>query len=55
MGTINDFGRMLNVYLDGRSLPEVALHPAEAPAGPIGMERPKDEARQLFSALHFGS
>jgi hypothetical protein len=49
LGTINDFGRMLEVYLDGRPLPEVALHLAEAPCSPIGMERPRDVARELFS------
>jgi hypothetical protein len=50
LGTINDFGRMLEVYLDGRPMPEVALHLAEAPCSPIGMERPKDAACELFSA-----
>jgi hypothetical protein len=48
LGTINDFGRMLEAYLDGRPLPEVALHLAEAPCGPIGMERPMDVARETF-------
>ncbi len=50
LGTLNDFGRMLEVYLDGRPLPEVARHLAEAPCSPIGMERPRDVARELFSA-----
>ena len=50
LGTLNDFGRMLEVYLDGRSLPDVALHLAEAPCSPIGMARPRDMARELFSA-----
>lgn len=50
LGAINDFGRMLEVYLDGRPLPEVALHLAEAPCGPIGMERPNDVAREVFRA-----
>ena len=50
LGTINEFGRMLEVYLDGRALPEVALHLAEAPCSPIGMERPRDAARKRFSA-----
>lgn len=49
LGTINDFGRMLEVYLDGRPLPEVALHLAEAPCSPIGMEKPMDVAHQVFS------
>jgi hypothetical protein len=51
LGTINDFGRMLEVYLDRRALPEVALHLAEAPCSPIGMERPKDAARELFAQV----
>jgi hypothetical protein len=50
LGTIDDSGRMLEVYLDGRSLPEVALHLAEAPCSAIGMERPRDVARELFAA-----
>ncbi len=54
LGTINDFGRMLEVYLDGRPLPEVSLHLADAPCSPIGMERPKDVACEAFrlSCLH---
>jgi hypothetical protein len=48
LGTINDFGRMLEVYLHGRPLPEVALHLAEAPCSPIGMERPRDATTALF-------
>jgi hypothetical protein len=50
LGTITDFGRMLEAYLDGRPLPEVALHLAEAPCSPIGMERPRDLACDFFSA-----
>jgi hypothetical protein len=50
LGVINDFGRMVEVYLDGRPLPEGALHLADAPCGPIDMERPRDVARELFSA-----
>ena len=53
LGTINDFGRMLEVYLERRSMPEAALHLAEAPCGPIGMQRPRDAARELFSAPGF--
>lgn len=49
LGTINDFGRALDFYVDGRPLPEVALHLAESPCSPIGMNRPKDVARELFS------
>lgn len=36
-------------YLDGRPLPEVALHLAETPCSPIGMNRPKDATRDLFA------
>lgn len=49
LGTINDFGRALDFFVDGRPLPEVALHLAETPCSPIGMERPRDVARKLFS------
>lgn len=49
LGTINDFGRTLDFYVDGRPLPEVALHLAETPCSPIGMNRPRDVARELFS------
>jgi hypothetical protein len=48
LGTINDFGRLLEVYLDGRPLLEVALRLARAPCSPIGMERPTDVTRALF-------
>lgn len=50
LGTMNEFGRMLDFYLDGRPLPDVALHLAEAPCSPLGMERPRDAARELFAA-----
>jgi hypothetical protein len=49
LGTMNDFARMLDFYLDGRPLVEVALHLAEAPCSPIGMNRPLDVARDLFT------
>ncbi len=45
LGTINAFGRMLEVYLDGRPLPEAALHLADASCSPIGMGRGKNVAR----------
>lgn len=50
LGTMNDFGRMLDFYLDARPLVEVALHLAEAPCGPLKMGRPRDAARDLFAA-----
>lgn len=55
LGTINDFGRMLEVYLDGRPIVEVALHLAEAPCGPLEMARPRDAARELFARSWIGS
>ncbi len=50
LGTMNDFGRMLEDYLDGRALVEVALHLADAPCSPIGMRNPRDVTRDLFAA-----
>lgn len=41
LGTINGFGGML----------ELSLPLAETPCSPIGMNRPRDMARELFSAL----
>ena len=55
LGTINDFGRMLEVYLDGRPIVEVALHLAEAPCGPLKMGRPRNAARELFDQSCIGS
>lgn len=40
-GSMNDFVRMLDAYLDGRPLVEVSLHLAEAPCSPLGMESPR--------------
>jgi hypothetical protein len=50
LGTMNDFDRMLDSYLDRRSLQAEALQLAEAPCGPIGMASPIDETRRVFSA-----
>ncbi len=50
VGTLTDFGSMLDVYLDGRPLTDVALRLAKAPCSPIGMERPTDVARDAFRA-----
>jgi hypothetical protein len=50
LGSMNDFDRMLESYLGGRSLLEVARCLAEAPCGPIGMASPDDETVRLFSA-----
>jgi hypothetical protein len=40
-GSMNDFVRMLDAYLDGRPLVEVSLHLAEAPCSPLGRESPR--------------
>jgi hypothetical protein len=50
LGSMNDFTNLLESYLDGRPLVEVALHLAEAPCSPLGMDRPRDVARKAFSA-----
>jgi hypothetical protein len=50
LGSMNDFVRMLDSYLDGRSLVEVALQLAEAPCGPLGMECPRRATLALFTA-----
>jgi hypothetical protein len=49
LGSMNDFANMLDVYLDQRSLTEVALHLAEAPCSPIGMKSPREATLALFS------
>lgn len=50
VGSLVEFIRMLDGYLDGRSLVEVALHLSEAPCGPIGMDRPRDRVAALLSS-----
>jgi hypothetical protein len=50
LGSMNDFDRMLDSYIDGRPLLDVALHLAEAPCGPIGMASPREETVRVFSA-----
>ena len=50
LGTLTEFGKMLDFYLDGRPVVEVALHLAESPCSPLGMGRPRDAARELFTA-----
>jgi hypothetical protein len=47
---MNDFVRMLDAFLDGRPLVEVALQLAEAPCGPLGMECPRRATLALFTA-----
>lgn len=41
LGSMLDFAFMLEGYLDGRPLRQVALHLAEAPCGPIAMNSPR--------------
>ncbi|MGE5047713.1 MAG: DUF6933 domain-containing protein [Deltaproteobacteria bacterium] len=47
LGTMNDFGRMLDVA-PGQSLLNAALDLAKAPCGPIGMESPDRVTVDLF-------
>jgi len=41
---------MLDAYLDGRSLLQVALHLADTPCGPLKMESPRDVTSERFLA-----
>jgi hypothetical protein len=50
LGSMNDFARILDAYLDGRTLVDVALQLAEAPCSPLGMVCPRDATLALFSA-----
>jgi hypothetical protein len=49
LGSMNDFANMLDAYLDDRSLTEVALHLAESPCSPLGMNNPREATLALFS------
>jgi hypothetical protein len=49
LGSMNDFMRMLDAYLDDRTLTEVALHLAEAPCSALGMHSPREATLALFS------
>lgn len=51
LGTINDFGRALDVLVDRQPLPEAALLLAEMPCSPIGMESPQRAAIALFDQV----
>jgi hypothetical protein len=48
LGTINDFGRALDVVVDRHPLPEAAHLLAEMPCSPIGMESPRRATIALF-------
>jgi hypothetical protein len=49
LGSMTDFANMLEAYLDDRSLTEVALHLAESPCSPLGMQSPREATLALFS------
>jgi hypothetical protein len=49
LGSMNDFANMLDAYLDDRCLTEVALHLADSPCSPIGMNSPREATLTLFS------
>jgi hypothetical protein len=49
LGSMTDFANMLEAYLDERSLTDVALHLAEAPCSPLGMNSPREATLALFS------
>jgi hypothetical protein len=51
LGVINDFGKAIGWYLEGRTLPEAALHLAETPCGPLKMESPRRATRAFFEQL----
>lgn len=51
LGTINDFGRALDVLDDRQPLPESALMLAEMPCSPIRMESPRSAALALFGQV----
>jgi hypothetical protein len=50
LGTINDFGRMLEVYLEGDTCIGASLRLAEAPCGPIQMESPRERTLHLLGS-----
>jgi hypothetical protein len=49
LGSMNDFTNMLDAYLDERSLTDVALHLAQSPCSPLGMNNPREATLALFS------
>lgn len=52
LGSLNDFVRLAEPFLDGRPLLQVALRLAEAPCSPIDMESPRRATLAAFSASH---
>lgn len=49
LGSLNDFARLLDAYLDDGPLVDVALRLAKAPCGPLGMESPGETTIALFA------
>ena len=55
LGSMTDFAWLLDSYLTpGGSLEDAALRLAEAPCGPIGMQRPIDLAPRLLVSANRG-
>ena len=50
LGSLNEFIFMLESYLDGRPLVDVALHLADMPCGPLRGEAPNDLTRAALLA-----
>lgn len=50
LGTINDFGRMLEVYLEGDTCLGASLRLAQAPCSPIQMESPRERTLHLLGS-----
>lgn len=53
LGTMNDFGQMLNYYefdpADANQCYQLALHLAESPCSPLGMRNPIEVTQALFT------
>jgi hypothetical protein len=49
LGSLNDFAWMCGAYLGDRSLPDVALHLADAPCSPVRMDSPRRVTAALFA------
>jgi hypothetical protein len=51
LGTLNDFSKMLDFYLDERSLLEVSIHLADTPCSPIEWQSPRAATLAQFSKV----
>lgn len=49
LGSINDFVRMLDAYLNGRPLLDVALHLADCPCGPLHGDSPREASIRVLT------